>query len=596
MTRVLSSLLLFLLIFWTANTQAAPSANVLLQAAEESKEADSTDGKQAEDEKPAEDAKADDDKAAAKSEDDKKSDEAEEDEEADDDEDGDKDEDDEDDDEDEADDEEDDDDADDDDEDDEDDNEKSKSDKGDKKKSDDKPKPHKVERKPIKIEAEIDVTFVAQEMQEVALRPETWSQFKVVEAVEHGVQVKKGDVLVRFDAEKIEKEIEEQSLTQRLSELSLMQQEEEFPRIKRLMEIKFESAKTRYAQFQEDYKYYQEVDRPFDVTISHFLYNRAKEDLASQQEELEQLLKMYEADEITEETEAIVLRRQRFAVETEELMLDIQEASRDYSLEVSIPRRDERNAKAMEEAELSFEQSKTAKEKGLTRLTYEMQQKRDARADSIERHAKLISDQGLMIIRAPADGTVYYGRCIKGKWAEVTTYSSKLKPFGIVTANKVLMTIVEPGPLCLEASIAEKDRPDFSSGLVATVSPTGDDEVELAGKVTKVANIQGGDKKFAVHLDVDTEGAPEWLVAGMTGKAKVVTYENKEAIVVPEDMVQTDKDNDKLKYVMLVEDEDEEPVRREVKLGKTKDKLVEVLKGLDEGDEIVKEEKKKEED
>ena len=39
--------------------------------------------------------------------------------------------------------------------------------------------------------------------------------------------------------------------------------------------------------------------------------------------------------------------------------------------------------------------------------------------------------------------------------------------------------------------------------------------------------------------------------------------------------------------MVQVEDE-EKPVRREIKLGKTKDKEVEVLKGLKEGDEIVK--------
>jgi multidrug efflux pump subunit AcrA (membrane-fusion protein) len=37
-------------------------------------------------------------------------------------------------------------------------------------------------------------------------------------------------------------------------------------------------------------------------------------------------------------------------------------------------------------------------------------------------------------------------------------------------------------------------------------------------------------------------------------------------------------------------------VRREVKVGKTKDKEVEILSGLKAGDKIVKEEKKKDEE
>jgi multidrug efflux pump subunit AcrA (membrane-fusion protein) len=80
----------------------------------------------------------------------------------------------------------------------------------------------------------------------------------------------------------------------------------------------------------------------------------------------------------------------------------------------------------------------------------------------------------------------------------------------------------------------------------------------------------------------------------MTCQATVKVYENKSALVIPTGMVQTDEEDETTKYVMLVDPEEEEPVRRDVKLGRSKDKLVEVLKGLEEGDEIVKEEKKEE--
>ncbi len=548
MSRVFCSFLLLVTLFWVAHALAAPTELATAQTANEGEETESSesegDGKAEEESEDAE-PKADAQDENGESEEDQDTEE---------------------------------------DEDDEEDNEDEKSDK--------KPKPHKVERKPLKIEEEVDGIFVAKEMHEVALRPESWSQFKVVEAVEHGTRVKKGEVLVRFDDEKIEKEIEEESLTQRLSELALMQQEEEFPRIKQLMEIEFDESSRDYEQSQEDYEYYQNVDRPFYVQIANFRYKQAEESLASQQEELDQLLKMYEADEITEETEEIVLRRQRFQVETEELRLELQTASRDFTLNVSLPRRDEYYSTAMKEAELRFQQAKTAKEKGVPRLAFEMQQKRDSRARSIERHAKLLSDRSLMVLRAPADGVVYYGRCIHGKWSGITSYSTKLKPHGTVTANKVLMTIVQQHPLLIEAALTEDELPDFEDGLAATIIPTADDEVELTGKVTRVSTVPDGKKKFVVQLEVDTDDAPQWLVAGMTCKVKVTTYENKKAIVIPTALVQTDEDDEKIKYVMLVESEEAEPVRRDVKLGRTKGKLVEVLEGLDEGDLIVKEEKK----
>jgi len=460
-----------------------------------------------------------------------------------------------------------------------------------KKEEEKKPEPHKVERNGLKIEVDLDGVFVASDTTEVALRPKVWTQFKVVEAVEHGDHVKKGDVLVRFDEEKIEERLADESLDQRLSELSLMQEEEQFPRVERALELSYDQAKRALEKLEEDIAYFKETERPQRELIAQYYYESAEEELASQLEELEQLEKMYEADDLMEETEEIVLRRQRFQVETAELILGLEESRRAYSLEVMLPRREESFDNALEKEKLDFEQVQSAKSLGLTRERYALEKKRQSRVRSVEKHAKLVGDRALMEIRAPSSGVVYYGQCINGKWSQIGSLKSKLRPFGTVSANSVLMTIVNQRPLTILSSIAEKEFADFSVGLPATIAPAADDELKLSGKVSEIATVPGADKKFAVELDVSTSDAPDWLVAGMTCKTKVTTYENEEAITIPSDMVETDEENEKIKYVMLVDPEDDEPVRRKVKLGRSKDKDVEILKGLEEGDQIVKQEK-----
>ncbi|MCG8449168.1 MAG: hypothetical protein MI725_06255 [Pirellulales bacterium] len=464
------------------------------------------------------------------------------------------------------------------------------------KKAAEKAKPFKVKSKPLKVETKLDGYFVADEMVEVALRPEAWTKFKVLEAVAHGTHVEKGEVLVRFDPEDLEKALEKESIEQRLSELALMQAEEEHPREKKLAEINFDAAKRSNKQFKEDFEYYQSTERPFFVEIAHYRHKAAQEQLAAAREELPQLQQMYEADELTEETEEIVLRRQRFAVETAELVMELNTANRDYTLNVSLPRRDEFFRNALEASEISLAQAKTGYETGIHRRVYEMEKRRQARALSVERHAKLLSDKGLMEIRAPTDGVVYYGRCLDGKWSEVSSMQTKLKPFGTASAKSVLMTIVKPRPLHVESSFGEKDLPDLSDGLTAIIHPVADEELELSGKVAKLEAVPGKSNKFKIQLEVDNQALPGWLVAGMTCKANVTTYHNKNALQVPNDLVQTDEDDKKKKYVMLVDPEKEEPVRRRVKLGHKQGKMVEVLEGLEEGDEIVKEEKKDESD
>ena len=368
------------------------------------------------------------------------------------------------------------------------------------------PKPHKVEAEELKIEVELDGVFVADEMEEVTLRPEVWTRFKVLEAVEHGTEVSKGEVLVRFDDEDLEKDLAEEALDQSIGQLSLLQEEEEFPRVKRLLELSFENAERRFHQTKDDYEYYHSTDRPFTVQIANFRYKSAQEQLAAAEEELNQLQQMYEADELTEATEEIVLRRQRFAVETAKLILELNKESRDYTLNVSLPRSDEYYETSLEEAEIAYDQAKTAVEMGATRKNYDMEKKRKARAKSVERHGNLLSDKGLMELRAPCDGVVYYGKCTSGKWSQINSMKAKLKPYGTVTANTTVMTIVKPGALHIESSLSEKNLPDVEDGQPVTIVPTADKELEIEGKVAHVDRIPGASNKFKVLIEFDVRG------------------------------------------------------------------------------------------
>jgi multidrug resistance efflux pump len=447
--------------------------------------------------------------------------------------------------------------------------------------------PHVVTAKKLTIEQELDGVFIATEMQEVAVRPETWTRFTVQDVVEHGIEVKKGDVLVRFDKEPFDEKLAEEEVNQRIGELALMQLEQDTPRSERLLEIAYQDAQRAFDQLSEDHQYYLKTDRPFMERFAQFRLASAKEDLASQQEELGQLKKMYEADELTEETETIVLRRQEFEVERAELNLELQQASTDYTLKVSLPRNDLYYATALEQAKLSLEKAKMAKELGTPRGRFELEKSRAERARSVKAHADLLSDKSLMELRAPIDGTVYYGRCINGQWSEISSLASKLIPYGTVTAQTVVMTVVKQRPLAVLCQVSEKGLTEIQVGGKSTIVPKADDKTELASTVAKVSAVPSASMKYPLELELSAESLPEWLVAGMTCTVNVVTYSKEDAIQIPANLLQTDEDNKKLKFVMLLLEGEEKPVRREVKVGHSKGKSVEILEGLKPGDRIL---------
>ena len=84
--------------------------------------------------------------------------------------------------------------------------------------------------------------------------------------------------------------------------------------------------------------------------------------LEYEEEELRQLEKMYKADDITEETEQIVLKRARDTVERAKFRVEIRQIIRDQSLKLAIPRADElvKESAAAEIVGLGEEQGRAA--------------------------------------------------------------------------------------------------------------------------------------------------------------------------------------------------------------------------------------------
>ena len=462
-----------------------------------------------------------------------------------------------------------------------------------------KPETFEVEAKAFKVDVEAEGVFVADETAEVALRPEVWSAFKVVEAVPHGKRVRKGDVLVKFDDKDIEKAIAEKSLERRTGELALMAAEEDFPRLEKSIALTYDEAKRQYDEAQDEKKRFDDTMRDMSERMAKYYLQSSEQQFQNVNEEYEQLKKMYDADELTEETEEIVLQRQKFEVEAAKLFLEYAKINHKYTTEISIPQREESLKTAVETSKIAFDRASMAKSLGVNQQRYELEKMRETRAKAVDSHAKLLADRALMTLKAPTDGIVYYGRAVNGRWGEVSSQESKLIPFGTVMPNSVVMTIVNDRPMYVETAVGEKELPTVKAKQPAVASPVADAEIELKAEVARVADVPGAGNKFAVRIDLKSNDEPDWLMPGMTCRTTITVYDVKDAIVIPVELLQADDDNPKQKYVMLQVEGEQDPVRRDVKVGKTKEKEAEIVKGLAVGDLIVKgakDERKKEEE
>src|SRR5262249_45341065 len=137
----------------------------------------------------------------------------------------------------------------------------------------------------------------------------------VKKALEHGTPVKKGDVMMEMDLEKIDLALRDLRLERKLTELAIRQAREELPILEKSLPLDLAMAERGKKQADEDLKQFLDVDRAMMASDAEQSVKMATFSLESAREELKQLQKMYRDKDLTEETEEIILKRQRFYVE-----------------------------------------------------------------------------------------------------------------------------------------------------------------------------------------------------------------------------------------------------------------------------------------
>ena len=328
------------------------------------------------------------------------------------------------------------------------------------------------------------------------------------------------------------------------------------------------------------------MERPFALKAIDFSLKMAKEQLEYEEEELHQLEKMYKADDITEETEQIVLKRARDSVDRAKFSVQATQFMHDQAIKFAVPRRDAEVKEAARRRSLDWERSKIELPLALQKLRLDLEKLQLQRAQAEERLKKLLADRELMTVESPIDGIVYYGKFVRGKPGDSAPLTEAVLSRGAIQANQVVMTVVQPRPMRICAMAPENQLSDLRPGLKGVATPTGYADLNLPVTIDDVSDIPVSPGNFNVRLTVDFKGRTKLLMPGMTCKVKLIAYLNRSAITVAPKSVTTDELDDQKHSVQVLE-RDGTMKEQPVTVGRKTDKQVEIVKGLSEGDQVV---------
>ena len=440
---------------------------------------------------------------------------------------------------------------------------------------------HIVQESAFETSLSVDATFIPTKTTIVQIEPEEWSSFTVQEAAEHGASVKQGDVLITCDREGYDEKLAEMKEGVRARKLALEKSQRELTDLELTTPRSLEGERIAFQQAKESLDYFTRLGRDLEERGHDQNLESATMSLAYVKEELKQLLKMYEEDGVTEETEEIILKRQRIALKKATFGLERAKASHKWAMEKTIPRKAVDLQRKHDAALLKYETAKLTLPRTLElkRIAVAKAIKADKEAD--EKLAGTEKDSAFFTIKAPVDGMVYYGRIKDGTWS-ATGAEKFLAEKGSLPSEAPLMTIIAPdSTFTLHSSVSQEQRLQLAVDNTAKVTVAGLAGQEFPAKLIKLALVPNGAGKYPVELSVELP-ADSPIATGMSGKVSIVTYRNEKALTVPSRAISKEGG----KSVVKVKQADGKSESREVTTGKSAYGKTEILSGL-EIDQVI---------
>ncbi len=441
-----------------------------------------------------------------------------------------------------------------------------------------------LEPAPFEATVKLDGVLLPSAGHILKIELDRWTELKILGVKEQGAAVKEGEAVVTLDLEGIDRKIADDKVAAKLRSLALKNAERELANLKQSTTWKLEVAKRNFERTKEDLEYFKTVSRPMGEEATARSVERSKRSLENQEEELRQLLKMYEEDDLTEETEEIILKRQKNAVDDSKYAVRRAEISANHTLEVELPRQATDLAQGFKDAELIWTTHSEILPRALEQKSLEVEKMRVENKRAREAEAEVLADRGKLAQKSPVAGRVYYGEIENGRWIPANAVKF-MKVGGLVPSKAVYATVVpESAAMELHAFAEEGVIAGVQKAKEGYFSPTAAPRSRIPLTLKSAAVYPGVDSKYHVEL-TPSEGLKEHgLVAGMKGKITLITKRLDNALVVPVRALKEESDGT---YTVKIKLADGASESRVVALGTEANGKIEILSGLEAGQVVL---------
>ncbi len=362
---------------------------------------------------------------------------------------------------------------------------------------------------PVKVSGVLEA-IVAHQLSPESEQIESWTIKKILP---HGAMVKKGQTVVWLDTEQPEKKLRDAEIELQLAKLALEGDEFKHKQFLETQRLDREAAIRSVKKAREDYDHFMQTDRRRLIDTADQNLKSATAALENAQEELEQLEQMYKEDDLTEQSEEIVLKRAKQAVESAEFRLEGVQIQSDLMLNRGVAEQTAQQEDALARAELAYQQTIQDLVSARQQRDIELAKKRTAFQEQQQKLDELRSERKRSVLTSPIDGILLHGELTRGRLSDKP---STLDQDTKVTANQVIVTIVDPNKLQVRVDLAESELASVQPGASCDVTVTAVPSFVGKGSVKSVSSVPYAATKYDCVVTLKKLKASSELLPTMT--------------------------------------------------------------------------------
>ena len=450
-----------------------------------------------------------------------------------------------------------------------------------------KPKTTTPEKKHIRIELSLKGFFEDPDAVPISIDTKNWPEIKVTKPPTQGRKVKKGDLLLGLEQEKISRRMDLVNFDLSMVELDRQVLSSELKLDEALAPMEKEELERVEGYVKQDFERFKEIELPFDKKAADMTLKSYRDSLAYATEELNQLKKMYEADDLTEETEEIILQRTQNQVNRAKFMLEGAINRNERFHQILVPREVVAVEDSFNRKKLSMSTLRKIMPLELKKKRLEMDKLNEEKTKLLRLKKELEFDMRQLKPVAPAAGILYWGTFKKGKWSGTTILEPKLRKSGIIKSHEEFLTILPHKRTQVRISLSEKYLHEVHVGMKGKVLRSAKPKDKLEACLTKIGEIPINPGIYDLTVEVAIPEGEKLPLPGTACTLKVVAYENPDALTLPSSAVFSEDADPDSKFVYLPGKD--KPRKKTVEVGKRSGERVEILKGIRPGVKVLTE-------